>query len=482
MAQEYSIEEGVYNFLGAVMDQGDPGTGILIFVHFGKNLLGNFIPPSLINYSIKQQNALFGGYPTPWDVPPSIFFAVFYGVCMIIHILIFSINFSRGHYFWLSIAWAFYCMMKVPAFVLRVYWAKHNDLVEIALASSVLHIVPAYYLVSLNLILTQRLFTWRHPVGGSRWLFWNTMFALYAIALLIMGVIISCTFIPYIYYLRRPVFHGYAIPVQATAVAIVLYVLISVVLIALAYLFPPTTKDENLYTYQPWWVESFNPFYFVEKGAAQRAESTFMRRNHNHRHAIRVIAATHHHYKVVQGLSNQRGSLKHNFSIIMISVSTALILVGALLRCVVVFQFRPQIYGGLVSKPPMAYLTWGAFEGIVMILYIVGRADLRFYRPDVLPREVREIITALQTQHLSEDEAEIEDHRAEVPVYVSEEEEASFDKITDTETSLSIDSRPPYPTDDFDFDFNNSQSLKQSKDARFKKYASRSDDESLFKF
>ena len=33
-----------------------------------------------------------------------------------------------------------------------------------------------------------------------------------------------------------------------------------------------------------------------------------MKRNSNHRHAIRVIAATHHHYKMVKGLSNERGT------------------------------------------------------------------------------------------------------------------------------------------------------------------------------
>ena len=67
----------------------------------------------------------------------------------------------------------------------------------------------------------------------------------------------------------------------------------------------PTSKDESRYTYQPWWIESFAPFYFVEKGAAQKAEASFMKRNSNHRHATRVIAATHHHFKMVKGLSNK---------------------------------------------------------------------------------------------------------------------------------------------------------------------------------
>ena len=33
-----------------------------------------------------------------------------------------------------------------------------------------------------------------------------------------------------------------------------------------------------------------------------------MKRNSNHRHATRVIAATHHHFKMVKGLSTERGT------------------------------------------------------------------------------------------------------------------------------------------------------------------------------
>lgn len=479
MSEDYPISKGIIRFLGSGIDSGDMGTGIAVILNFAKNLLGDELPPTVVHYAIQQQNALFGGYPTPWDVAPSIFFSVFFGVIMVFHLVIFAINFSRGHYFWLSLAWVFYCVMKVPAFALRVLWAKDNTLVGIALASSVLHIVPAYYLVSLNLILTQRLFTWRHPVGGSRWLFWNTMFGLYLLACVFIAIIVLCTFVPYLYYLRRLVFHQWAEPVQGTAVVIVLYVLVLVILIVLSYAYPPLTKDENLYTYQPWWIESFSPFYFVEKGAAQRAEATFMKRNHNHRHAIRVIAATHHHYQVVQGLSKERGSLKHNMSILMVVVSTVLILVEALLRCVVVFEFRPQVYGGTVSKPVMGYVTWGVFEGIVMVIYIVGRADLRFYRPDILPREVRNIITAFQTHYASEDEAD--DTRESTRVDVSEEvSKISEDsRMSDSESTYSGRNHPPYPTGDFDFAPHESDSL--SFGLSFKTRRSSSDD-SVFRF
>lgn len=441
---DYTAEEGIMKLLFSGMNAGDKGTGIALIIVYAKNVLGPLLPPSLIKWNINNQNALFGGYPSRWDVAPSTFFATFFGVLMVAHIFIFAVNCHRGHYFWLTLAWIFYCMMKVVAFGLRAYWAMDVTRINAALASSVFHIVPAYYLVSFNLILTQRLFTWRHPVGGSRWLFWNFMFALYFMVFVFVAIIVLASLVPYEHFLSLHSYHQWAKVVQGTAVIIVLYVLTAVALIVLSYAFPPTSKDENLYTYQPWWIESFSPFYFVEKGAAQEAEATFMRRTHNHRHAIRVIAATHHHYPMVKGLSNKRGSLKHNISVMLITFSTALILVEALLRCVVVFEFQPQVYGGLVSKPVVGYLTWGVFEGLVMLTYLFGRVDLRFYRPDILPQEVRAIITALQTYSPSDTE--------------SERPRQSFDesKAFDTELSLSFPSSetkepvansPPYPMD-----------------------------------
>ena len=38
------------------------------------------------------------------------------------------------------------------------------------------------------------------------------------------------------------------------------------------------------------------------------------------------------------------------------------------------------------------YVLWGALETICNILYLVGRIDLRFYRPDNFKKDNREII------------------------------------------------------------------------------------------
>ena len=144
------------------------------------------------------------------------------------------------------------------------------------------------------------------------------------------------------------------------SIMVIVYSLTATSLIGLS-LWLPTKKDENRYTYQPWWIESFAPFYFIKKGAAQEAAETFMKRNSNHRHATRVIAATHHHFKVVKGLSNQRGDLKHNVSLVIIIISTVCLLIASILRAIVVFQARTNFKSGPAAEPVSMY-----FHGVYL--------------------------------------------------------------------------------------------------------------------
>lgn len=442
MSADYTAVQGLMALLRALNNEAAEGTGISHIIKQGKNLIGETLPPVLINYNISVQNALFGGYPSSWDIVPAAIFAAIFGVILVIHSTIFAINMSRCHFFWVSLTWIFYCVLKVIGYILRVVWAKDVTQINIGLCGEVFQIVPAYILVSFNLILAQRLFTWRHPVGGSRMLFWNFMFGMYGMVMVFVGVIITASFAPYLAFLSEKAYWRWATVVKATSIVVILYVLTTIILIALSYVFQPTKKDENLYTYQPWWIESFSPFYFVQKGAAASAEMSFMRRNHNHRHAVRVIAATHHHFNVVKGLTNERGDLKHNWSIILLSASTLCILVGAIARCVVTFQFQQSRYSGLIGKPILGYIFWGALEALVNLMYIVGRFDLRFYRPDILPAVVRAIITAEQSYYPSESEDEGEDE--------GEDEDDTVSKAYTSASAGSYDrNEPPYPTDEY---------------------------------
>ena len=404
MTDDYSATKGLFHLVLNINNGAAEGTGIMPLVTFAQNLIGTQLPNEIVTYSVGTLNNLFGGYPTHKDFAPSIVFTVLFGVFTIIHTIILCINTSRGHYFYLSYVWICYSIMKFLGFLLRALWSTDILKIKFGLASEVFLIVSTFIIVSANLILAQRLFTWRHPVGGSRKLFWGFMFATYGMVLVVIAITILASFVPYLYYLSEKSYSSWVKTVQFTAVLILAYCLTSVALIGLSF-WLPTKKDESRYTYQPWWIESFAPFYFVKTGAAQEAEATFMKRNSNHRHATRVIAATHHHFKMVKGLSTERGDLKHNVSMGLLIISTVLTLFGSIVRAIVVFQAREHKFASPAESIWFGYLCWGVFESIISILYIVCRVDLRFYRPDILPQAVRAIITAQQSYYPSDDES-----------------------------------------------------------------------------
>ena len=93
--------------------------------------------------------------------------------------------------------------MKFLGFLLRALWSTDILKIKFGLASEVFLIVSTFIIVSANLILAQRLFTWRHPVGGSRKLFWGFMFATYGMVLVVIAITILASFVPYLYYLSE---------------------------------------------------------------------------------------------------------------------------------------------------------------------------------------------------------------------------------------------------------------------------------------
>ncbi|KAK6894321.1 hypothetical protein K6H09_002670 [Candida tropicalis] len=401
---EYTAIHGLMTLLKYQNNYPADGTGAMALAAQAKNLLGPKLPPIMVEYSAATQFALFGDYPDSSDIGPSALFTALFSVITILHFAVFAINYSRGHYFWLSIGWVFYSIIRVLGFGLRIQWSHDLTNTKVGIASEVFLVLPTVLVASFNLILAQRIFTWRHPVGGSKPVFWSLMITLYALVagVVVMTIVASAGL--NVYLLSEANYARYKKVVMTSSILIILYSLCASALIILAWLFKPTKNDENLYTYQPWWIESFNPLYFVKKGEPQKAAASFMKRNSNHRHAIRVIAATDTHHNTVKGLSNDRGELKHNVSIVIVTVTTLIILVSSILRAVVCFQARMKYDAAPVGSAPVMYVFWGALEFIVNLLYIVGRVDLRFYRPDRLPKDVRSIITAEQSDVESDPE------------------------------------------------------------------------------
>lgn len=393
---EYTATHGVMQLLLVVNQNPATGTGPWPLYIAAKRLFGQ-VPKIMVQYQTLFQLNLFGDYPNKQDIAPLAVFIGVFAVISILHFLVFAINVSRDHYFWLLFGFGFCALMKVVGFGTRIGWQNNLGITPTGITSAVFLVIPSILLMSFNLILAQRIFTWRHPVGGSRRLFWNLMLTLYAVVTGVIAMTILALAIPYQHFLTQATFTAYQKTVQASLILILLYTFAAVSLIGLAYFVKPTKADKELYTYQPWWIESFRPFYFVRKGAVREAEESFMKRGHNQRHAIRVIAATFHNNNMVEGLSNSRGDLKHNWSICIVFATTILVFVGMLLRCIVTFQGRYQKDALPVGSKIALYLTWGMLETFANVIYLVGRVDLRFYRPDRLPLRVRQIITAQQS-------------------------------------------------------------------------------------
>lgn len=103
----------------------------------------------------------------------------------------------------------------------------------------------------------------------------------------------------------------------------------------------------------------------------------------NHRHAIEVIASTHHRYKSGEGLGYKGGDLRHNFSLFIITVSTLFISVGAFRQAIPNLQPGYQ-NGSMLCDPTAIYVCWGLMEVIVNAFCIFGSDELRFYRPERL--------------------------------------------------------------------------------------------------
>lgn len=250
--------------------------------------------------------------------------------------------------------------------------------------------MPIVILASFNLILAQRVFTWRHPDIGSTKLFWTAMYVIYALVAGVVVMAILSAVIPYVYFLSAAHYTMCKKASRAAAVLCLLYSVLAMALIGCAFILKPTTKALQMVTYQPWWIESFGTFYYVPDGAAQRAEETFKTRDPEALWHHRIIASTTQHHNTlekIQSVNSKSGTLKHNYSIFIIFFTSLILLISSTCRCVSTFIAKQKSDQSKLFEPVIAYIMFGLLEVIVNILYLVGRVDLRFYRPDRLSKE-----------------------------------------------------------------------------------------------
>lgn len=386
---------GLVDILRSQTNGAADGTGIKVLEDQAAHLLGGEIPDFLVDYVQGLQLLIFGSYPSHSDVAPSAVFTAVFAIFFLAHLFVFSKNYSRGHKFWLSLGFAIYALFRLLGFALRAAWAKNILKLETGIASEIFLILPTVVLASLNLVLLQRIFTWRHPVFGSSTLFWTLMYLVYLLVIAVIVMTIVASVVPYLYLLSQSHYDMCKNVQKVSAILVCLYSLLAICLTLLAFLFKQR-QSLNTTVYQPWWITCFKPTYFVPKNAAQELEESFMQRDHNARHSIRIIASSNHQFTSVEHpVSDSPNNLRHNLSIVIIALTSVFIFIGAIFRLVCTFLDMTYATESWIFRPVVMYCIWGVLETVVNVIYLVGRVDLRFYRPDRLPKKVRSIQTPL---------------------------------------------------------------------------------------
>ncbi|TID30915.1 hypothetical protein CANINC_000507 [Pichia inconspicua] len=401
----------ITSLIKAQTNNAADGTGIVKLVDITKDFLGlksnDQIPQLLIDYVKDLQQSQFGSYPDHTDVAPSAVFLAIFIIIFFAHGTLFAINYSRGHKFWLSFAFCFYALLRWLGFALRIVWAKDILRLHVGIASEVLIILPTVFIASFNLVLAQRIFTWRHPVFGNHKLFWYLMLAIYYVVISVVVMTIVAGVVPYLYFLSRSHYDMCRNVVKVTSVLVTLYSLLAIAFVIFTFILPVSKKNKEALVYQPFWIKSFAPTYFPPKNAQKEGEALFVQKYATDpREPKRTIvgggmdiindqdedeALELQEYEQV---GEQKFSLKHNVSIMIIAITSIFVFIGSLFRCIGCFM--DDVYGtqSWIYKPVVMYVLWGALETICNILYLVGRIDLRFYRPDNFTKEHRELLNS----------------------------------------------------------------------------------------
>lgn len=407
---------GIASLIKLQTDNAADGTGIVKLVEITKNFLNldsaSEIPEILVTYVQDQQQSQFGSYPDHKDVAPSAVFLAIFIIIAIAHGTLFAINFKRGHKFWLSFAFCFYATLRWLGFALRIVWAKDILRLHVGIASEVLLILPIVFLASFNLVLAQRLITWRHPVFGNNKYFWYLMLTLYSVVVAVVVMTIVAGVVPYLYFLSRSHYDMCRNVVKVTSILITLYSLLSIAFVVLTYILPVTQSNKDALIYQPFWIKSFSPFYFTPKNAQKIGEELFVERFQNDsRTPMRTIvgggmdtinnieSSELEELNEFEEIGDQKFSIKHNVSIFIITITSIFVFIGSLFRCIGCFMDMTFAHQSWIYDPVVMYVLWGALETVCNVLYLVGRIDLRFYRPDTLSKQHKALLFSTKTDN-----------------------------------------------------------------------------------
>lgn len=377
-----------------------PGTGLkeLTKILGGQSAKGNL---NKIFYTIKDEIPnLFGGYPCESkDVAPSALFVAIFGLITVAYFYIFIKNYRRGQVFWPSFGLGVYALIRVIGFGLRIKWAENVTDIDVAITSSVFSFVPALYISIINMLFGHRIFTWRHPETGNAVWFNTFMNTTYCMVVPFIVIAIVSQAVPAVHYLSEEANLKCVRLMQAMSVLNSLFPFAGLILIAFAYIFPPGTLDHQFgkfhkkgtketlpYTISATWIENTGMFYFPKKGSQFKFLDTQPEGK-----AVRIIPSINEpaggFYSVHHGGVHTNGPRMIS-NVVLIAVTSVLLSVVSCFRSASTFLQVAHMDGihdsgsHWVYSGWLFYLTMGAFEVIVNVLYLILRVDLRFYIPD----------------------------------------------------------------------------------------------------
>ncbi|KAF5135780.1 hypothetical protein DV495_000528 [Geotrichum candidum] len=395
-----------------------PGTGILPLSNTIKETFGHgALDPAVLKVVIGSLPATYGDFPQSDDVAPSAIFIACFSLLALAYYYIFIRDYKRGHRFWAFFGLGGYCVLKVIGFGLRINWSHDVTRVQTSIAATVFTLVSVLFINMLNMLFGHRIFTRRHPETGNASWFNIGMTITY---LVVMGVIVMAIVgqaIPFIYFLDSKHLKMCQHVVQAASILQVLYAFAGILLIVTAYAIPPGKIDHRLFfkgpketlpkTFSATWIESCSPFYFPTKGSQQ-----IIHRGDPQAKYIRVIPSNE---APAGGFADHNDDHPNGPSIrtaIILIIGTSLILsISSAFRCASTFILvnrggYPGVpFGNWIFHNWVLYIFGGAFEVIVNVLFLVYRADLRFYIPDKSLANTNEVSSDLTVDQTTTGEA-----------------------------------------------------------------------------
>ncbi|CAN6601941.1 hypothetical protein TRVA0_002S00408 [Trichomonascus vanleenenianus] len=380
------------------------GTGLLQIIRPLKDQLNGAVDDNAKKAILRDLPGLFGDYPFHDDIAPSAIFVVLFSVMALGHFFVFAKNYSRGQRFWWSFGLGFYCLFRVIGFGMRISWAQDVFKVQVGIASTVFSLVSVLYVKTMNVLLSHRIFTWRHPETGHASWFNLLMIQVYFIVIGVIVMAILGQAVPFIYFLSESHFNMCKKVARAAAILELFYAVAALLLIVLAFAIPAgqinhkfmnfkkkTPQDELPPTVQATWIEKTSLFYYPEKGSQRTSYKGGLLGK-----AIRVMPSAS---VPASGLTVLQHEPHHNgprisMAIILVVITSLILTMNCSFRLASVFVNKTRgdssgvPFSSWIFRNYIFYIFYGAFEIVVNVLYLVFRVDLRFYIPD-RPRKAR---------------------------------------------------------------------------------------------